>query len=366
MKVLNLLSAGHVGGIEVLCKDIAMNADYDNSFCFLFEEGQIYDEMKAYTKVVSLKNVGKKFSLKKLIALLRMAKEYDVIVTHHANIPLQLYYFLICLFNRKAKKVMVAHSCFEREFYYSGPKLKRLFYAWLLNQDIKKTDKIIFVSQAGKISYLKEFSIKEAKTAVIYNGISDKKINLINNINDEYLRLTYIGRLVEVKGVQHLLGAVKILENKGLKLKLTIVGDGDYRTTLEEMAKQYQLVNVRFEGTQRSLEKYYEQTNIFVYPSICEEVFGISLVEAMAKGIPCAAFKVGGIPEIIKDEYNGILCENISDEGLADAILKLNDLVKINSDTIHDNCLKTAKLFSINNTIKMLKECFIKLLKDGK
>ena len=48
MKVLNLLSAGGIGGIEQLCSNIAKYAKYDNTFCFMFEEGQIYKEMKKF------------------------------------------------------------------------------------------------------------------------------------------------------------------------------------------------------------------------------------------------------------------------------------------------------------------------------
>lgn len=46
MRVLNLLSSGGVGGIEQLCKSIGIYAKYENTFCFLFEEGKVYEEMK--------------------------------------------------------------------------------------------------------------------------------------------------------------------------------------------------------------------------------------------------------------------------------------------------------------------------------
>ena len=49
----------------------------------------------------------------------------------------------------------------------------------------------------------------------------------------------------------------------------------------------------------RDIGKYLKTADIFVYPSICEEVFGISLVEAMSYGVPCVANEVGGIPEIL-------------------------------------------------------------------
>ena len=45
MKVLNLLTAGNIGGIECLCRDIGLHSNYDNGFCFLFGKGDIYDDI---------------------------------------------------------------------------------------------------------------------------------------------------------------------------------------------------------------------------------------------------------------------------------------------------------------------------------
>lgn len=47
MKVLNLLTAGNIGGIECLCRDIGIYSNYENEFCFLFGKGDIYDDMIA-------------------------------------------------------------------------------------------------------------------------------------------------------------------------------------------------------------------------------------------------------------------------------------------------------------------------------
>lgn len=77
MKVLNLLSAGGIGGIEQLCSNIAKYANYDNTFCFMFEDGQIYKEMKkSGADVISFAECSsKKISKKKMGKLMRISRK---------------------------------------------------------------------------------------------------------------------------------------------------------------------------------------------------------------------------------------------------------------------------------------------------
>ena len=66
MKVLNLLTSGNAGGIESLCRDIGVNSQFENGFCFLFEGGTIYEDMKKIgLKTYLLKDEGGCISLKK-------------------------------------------------------------------------------------------------------------------------------------------------------------------------------------------------------------------------------------------------------------------------------------------------------------
>lgn len=94
MKVLNLLSAGGIGGIEQLCSNIAKYANYDNTFCFMFEDGQIYKEMKkSGADVISFAECSsKKISKKRWESLCELAEKADIIVTHHCTIALHIYY----------------------------------------------------------------------------------------------------------------------------------------------------------------------------------------------------------------------------------------------------------------------------------
>ena len=77
-----------------------------------------------------------------------------------------------------------------------------------------------------------------------------------------------MGRLERYKGLYLLLEALRGIPN----VALTVVGDGSYRGELERLAEG---INVRFEGFQSNPSKYYEETDIFVMPSLGPEGFGI-------------------------------------------------------------------------------------------
>ncbi len=372
VKILNLLSLGNVGGIEVLCKNIGKMANYSNTFCFIFQEGKIYEEMLAQgSDVISLQDERHNgITLKKILRLRKIAKEYDIIVTHHASISLQFIYYILRHILKRKKYVMTVHSCFDKKTYYNyTSKIKSKIFAYLLGSNLKGSDGIVFVSEAGMKSYKAEFDFKDERTRIIYNGVicnqEGKECNKSKSLADKF-RILYVGRLVEIKGVQLLVDAVNQMVLEGVNVELVIVGDGAYRTELEQQVKQFGLSDcIKFEGTQRELEKYYSKADVFVYPSICEEVFGISIVEAMAEGIPCVAFKVGGIPEIIQDGVNGAIAEEKDATQLKEAIFRIKELYyNGNIENISKSCFDTANKFSINNTVDCLEKYYKELLSE--
>lgn len=321
MKVLNLLSTGGIGGIEILCKDIAKYSAYENRFCFLFALGEVYDEMvQGGAETVDLSRCGTKISLRKMLNLKVLSKRYDVIVAHHGSFLLQLYFWLLSKMLTDKKYVLTSHSCFDENTYYYKNPIKTWIRKSVLKKSIKTADKIIYVSKAGRQSFLDNFDIPMKKTAVVYNGISEELIEDGRENSPRFenkLNVLYIGRLIKIKGVDLLITAVAQLKNE-FPIELTIVGDGEERPRLEEKTKALSLTEcVHFEGSQRNTAHYYRNANVFVYPSICREVFGISIVEAMAYGLPTIANKVGGVPEIIESGVNGYLTNEMSSMGIA-------------------------------------------------
>lgn len=366
MKVLNLLTCGNIGGIESLCRDIGLNSSYENGYCFLFEGGDTYEQMKAKGLITyCLKDEKRKINRNKIRKLIEIAEEYDIVVVHHGDPFLKLYYYILA--NKLNKKfVTVVHSCYENKYFYPNNWLKRYFAKWIFQISMSKSDRILFVSEAGKKSYEKEFHIKQEKSGIVYNGVGMDKVkagkNCVVNKPKEY-NITYMGRLVSVKGVDLLIDAVAKLGEK-YPIRLSIIGEGNMQ---EELQQQVSMLGIKskvtFYGKRTDVIPFLEKTDIFVYPSVWQEVFGIAVVEAMAFGKMCISNCVGGLPEIIDDGVNGFLTKETSSDGIAQAIERAIQSYQDGSFyTISQEAKKNAEKFSIANTVSKLNQIYNDLL----
>ena len=123
------------------------------------------------------------------------------------------------------------------------------------------------------------------------------------------LKVICVARLLERKGIHHLLRA--IAEPHPLNLDLTIVGTGPYQPELQHLASSLGLDRqVTFAAfvEHTKLAAMYRDADIFALPSQTES-FGLVFAEAMASGLPVVATAVGGIPEIIREGREGFLVE---------------------------------------------------------
>jgi glycosyltransferase involved in cell wall biosynthesis len=119
-------------------------------------------------------------------------------------------------------------------------------------------------------------------------------------------RLLFIGSLEQMyKGPDVLLNAVALLKQRGVPVRLAIVGDGRHRLELEQLSRSLELSQqVAFYGELPAGTAICEQldwASLFVLPSRTEGLPRV-LVEAMARALPCIATTVGGIPELLAKE----------------------------------------------------------------
>lgn len=143
--------------------------------------------------------------------------------------------------------------------------------------------------------------------------------------------ITYSGRLNEDKGIFPLIQAIKQLENTP-NLKLLIIGASSYGKDkqptpfIEQLKEESKPIRdkVIFTGfiNYHQIPSYLKMADIAIVPSMWEEPFGLTVVEAMAAGLPLITTRSGGIPEICEGVATIIDRENIV-ENLADAILDL-------------------------------------------
>ena len=120
------------------------------------------------------------------------------------------------------------------------------------------------------------------------------------------IHLIFVGSLAQLyKAPDFLIDAVSTCVKEGLNLKLTLIGDGQYRAALEALANKKGLeARICFLGQLTAGDAVREQldyADLFVLPSH-QEGLPRAMVEAMARGLPCIGSSVGGIPELLPSE----------------------------------------------------------------
>ncbi len=142
---------------------------------------------------------------------------------------------------------------------------------------------------------------------------------------DGFLRIVFIGRLVHAKGVGDLLLALPRLVIKFPALRVSIIGDGPYRGTLERQVRALGLLHaIIFHGALDSggIRDIVWQSDIAVNPSHCEG-FPRSVLETAAAGLPTVATDTGGTREIVEDGVSGLLVKERDIPALTAALARL-------------------------------------------
>lgn len=176
----------------------------------------------------------------------------------------------------------------------------------------KKGDKFLISSNYGYKKLLR-FGADPKKIMIQPIGIDANKFRkqLQNSKKGSKFRIVTVARLVEEKGIQYGIKAVKeiVRKNERISLEYRIVGEGPMETELKKMVLKLKLSSiVKFLGpmTQEEIVREIKLGNIFLLPSVSES-FGVVLLEAQATGLPIVATKVGGIPYAIVNGKSGFL-----------------------------------------------------------
>jgi len=130
-----------------------------------------------------------------------------------------------------------------------------------------------------------------------------------------------VGRLVPIKNHALFLAAAQHVWQEMPEVRFIIVGDGECRAELEELARRYGLVDVvYFTGWRRDLPAIYADVDVLALTSRNEGT-PVSIIEAMAAGVPVVATAVGGVSDVLKNGELGILVPPDDPRAMADAIL---------------------------------------------
>ena len=189
---------------------------------------------------------------------------------------------------------------------------------------------IICVGNAIRERLVKDYRFPANKTVTIYNGVclshfdrhngSEPALKARLASNPDELLLVSTARLSEQKRLDILLSAMARLLQDGVRCNCVIVGDGPLRTQLSEQARALGLSGrVFFEGFQKDVRPYLQIADAFVLTSH-REGFPLSILEAMACGLPCVVTDVGGNAEAVTNKVHGLVVPPGSVDKVAEAI----------------------------------------------
>lgn len=235
-------------------------------------------------------------------------------------------------------------------------KLKSLCKAYIEYQNIKKYDEFIVLTEEDKKAWGKE------KIKVMSNPLSfiSKESSKCEN-----KKVISVGRLSQEKGFDILIDVWQRVNKKHPDWNLEIYGEGYLRKELQEKIDYLNLTeNIFLKGNEKNIKSKYLNSSIYVMCSRFEG-FGMTLIEAMACGLPLVSFDCPyGPRNIVKDNVNGFLCKLGNINEMVD---KINYLIE-NKEKRMEMGKKSKELsfyYSENKIMNQWKELFENLLKNN-
>lgn len=250
----------------------------------------------------------------------------------HNNVPITMTSFLL-LGTRRARQMQkehhfdVIHAFFTLPAGLSGVRLKRKtglplvvsphgsdvphhnpekhnvpirLLSPLISHIWKNADRVVTVSDGLRQTARR--TAPDVAIDVIHNGVDIQHFTPPETPPQNPVpQIISVGRLVELKGLHHLLEAAAQLRQKEWAFHLKIAGEGPERARLETLIHQFKLtkrVTLLGHVPYQKLPELYRQSDLFVLPSLAES-FGQVFAEAMASGLPVIGTRAGGIPEAV-------------------------------------------------------------------
>ena len=223
---------------------------------------------------------------------------------------------------------------------------------------------VVTVSSANARYMIDELGAPPDNLSVIPCGVDTAWFAPGNAVRSELPLLLCVARLRPVKNLPVLLRACALLRERGFTFRCLILGDGEDRLMLEAERRRLGLQgSVEFGGlaTQEAVRDYWRQASVGLLTSRSEGM-PVSLMEALACGVPVVAPAIGGIPEMIRPGSNGFVVP----EGDAAAVAAAVE--KILADPALETAMRSAaresaqQRFSIANQVDRLLEIWNRVL----
>jgi glycosyltransferase involved in cell wall biosynthesis len=309
------------------------------------------------------------YGLSEQIKLPKLISQYNLDLVHfpHFNIPI----------NYKGKFVVTIHDLIHQHFQLKkrtrhsllGFWTRKISYHLIFSQALKKSQKIITVSDFTKKQLVREWKVPEDKVKVTLEAVDQNIIELTKKIKKEDQErildkfkiqkpyIFYVGNAYPHKNVEGLVKAFLEIRRNYQYLQLVLAGNDHY--FWRKIKEKYQDKNIIYAGfvSDEEMVALYKEAACYIVPSF-EEGFGIPLLEAMACGTPVVSSDAASLPEIGGDAAIYFDPKNINE--MSQKIMEVLNSQKIKKELIEKG-EKRYKDFSweklARETLEVYRQC---------
>jgi glycosyltransferase involved in cell wall biosynthesis len=352
MNILYVIFTFETGGIQKLLIDIINKLVKDNNI-YLCVINKRYDtcmleKIDRRAEIILLNRTEHGQKIKYMFQYTKFILEHKIDIIHCQLENSVKFSALAKILNPRIKIFTTVHE--TNAFKY----LK--YYEVLLDRLLCR--KIIAISECVRDEILSK-GIPQKKVVTIYNAINMRKFMSFQGKHKKNKRIVIgnVSRIVpEKKGQDILINAIAKLKERYTNILCLFAGEcpNDKIAKLDEL-KQLCILNdvednVKFLGNVNNISRFLDNIDIFVLPSRSEG-FGIALIEAMAKGVPCIASDIDGPKEIIKNSEYGLLFQHENADALAQKIeFRINNM-EIETEKIRNYIIDNYSIDCMINRI---------------
>ena len=286
---------------------------------------------------------------------------YDII---HCHTPVGAAVARLAARKARRNGSKVIYTAHGFHFYKGAPWLNWLVYfpvEWLLSpltdvlitinrEDYERAKRLL---RAKKVVYIPGVGIDVSRFRG--NGEQGAALRRELGIPDGAAVLLSVGELNKNKNHRAVLEALARMENRNLHY--VVCGRGPLKEELEAFAREKGLADrVRFMGYRDDIPAFYAMADVFVFPSF-REGLSVSVMEAMASGLPIVCSRIRGNTDMVEDGVNGYLMEPGNPDSIAGALRRLENREK--REEISRNNLKKAEIYSLGVIAEQYRQLYL-------
>ncbi|TYS17744.1 glycosyltransferase family 4 protein [Rossellomorea vietnamensis] len=230
----------------------------------------------------------------KLIDQVIKAINPDIIHTQNLS-GIGTYFWKIA----KKNRIPIVHT--TRDYALFEPVKSHLvnrILSYFNRERSKYVDMVVGISQYILDKHTSERFFLNSKKSVVFNVVNSKRYSRKEYRKGEPLIVGYFGQLDRKKGIDQLVKAIQLIEDKIVD-KLVICGTGDLEPELLKQAQVDERIKLRGKIPLAAVNEQMAKVDLTVVPSVWEEPFGRVIIESYNQGTPVMATNVGGIPELM-------------------------------------------------------------------